>query len=175
MCVKDFCALKIDICYPKTIQMIKARNYIFSLLFFSFLISPLFGSIPVEKGGDIHEFLRVENFIRYTIPEFEQASGHKLGFLQKIYFKKLQKKIKKSGLPAEFALAALYDTDQGKFKLNTLWFILGVFIGPFAVLFAFLAKERAKGKGSESKKNVRLSVIIGMGIFFIWFGYIFLF
>lgn len=115
----------------------------------------------------VPDYLKVENFVRLTPAQFEIASGHHLGFFQKIYFKKLQRQLKKADYNSESNLLTYYDAEKGKFKLDTLWFILGCIIGPFAVLFSYTSHNQSTNK--------HISALIGMGVFIIWFGWLALF
>lgn len=123
---------------------------------------------PNGKSIDKHpqDYLLVDHFVRMTVSEFQQASGHKLNFFQKIYFKKLQRKLKKANLYPGATILPYYNVQNGKFKFDSLWFVLGVIIGPFALLFSLTSRQG---------KNQRLSALIGFGVWVIWFGYIFLF
>jgi predicted small integral membrane protein len=65
-----------------------------------------------------------------------------------------------------------YDQKKDKFKISVLWFVIGVFIGPFGVIAAYTSRQ---SKGEVSKKNKIISVWLGFLAFIIWFGYFFLF
>ncbi len=114
----------------------------------------------------IPDYLLAKNFIGMTVSEFQSASGHKLNFFQRIYFKKLQKKLSRADLPDNATILAHYDVKKSKFKFDPLWFVLGCIIGPFAILFSYTTKQ---------KKNKRLSALIGFGVFVLWFGWLFIF
>lgn len=119
-----------------------------------------------NDAARVPEYLKVENFIRMNVAQFQEASGHKLSLIQRIYFKKLQRQLSKTPALSGANLLQFYDVQKGKFKLDMLWFILGAIIGPFAILFSYTTKQpRAK----------RLSALIGFGIFVLWFGFIFIF
>lgn len=135
---------------------------------FLLFISTLYASLPQRKISPVvPEFLKVENFVRYNIPEFEKLSGKKLSPIQRMYFKKLQRKLAKTNYTSEDSLLPYYDVQKQKFKLDTLWFVLGVIIGPFAVLFSYTTHKQSRNK--------HLSALIGFGVFIIWFGWVFLF
>lgn len=121
---------------------------------------------PVEKPT-VPDYLKVENFIKMTPKEFGVQSGHKLGLTQRIYFKKLQKTLRKSNVTNDANLMSLYNQETGKFRLDILWFILGAMIGPFAVLFSYTIRDRSKNK--------KISAWLGLAIFILWFGAMFIF
>lgn len=114
----------------------------------------------------VADYLLVKNFIGMTVSEFQTASGHKLNIFQRMYFRKLQKKLSRSDVPDNATILSHYDVQKGKFKFDSLWFVLGCIIGPFALLFAVTSKQ---------KKNKRISALIGLGVFVIWFGWLYLF
>lgn len=94
-------------------------------------------------------------------------TGKKLSFLEKLYFKSLQRKIKRDlKRDKEVDLSSYFNAKQDGFTFDPLWFVLGVIIGPLALLFSFTTMQ---------KKNSKISALIGFGIFVIWFGYLFLF
>lgn len=121
-----------------------------------------------SESESVPEYLKVEYFLRLSPAQFEKLSGHKLGFIQRTYFKKLQRQLSKSKYNAESNILGYYNTETGKFKLDGLWFILGCFIGPFAVLFSYTTR-------SNQTRNKHISALIGFGVFVIWFGWLFLF
>ncbi len=125
---------------------------------FSVSSSPAHPSIP--------PYLLVKNFIGMSVSDFQTASGHKLNIFQRMYFKKLQRKLSRIDVPENATILAHYDVQKGKFKFDLLWFVLGCIIGPFALLFALTSKQ---------KKNKRLSALIGFGVFVLWFGWLFIF
>ncbi len=128
----------------------------------------IYASVPVKKSkAEIPDYLKVENFVRYNISQFEKLAGKKLGLVQRIYFKKLQRKLAKTEYTSSDNLLPYYDVQKQKFKLDPLWFVLGTIIGPFAVLFSYTTQKQSKSK--------HLSAWIGFGLFIIWFGWIFLF
>lgn len=125
-----------------------------------------FSVSPSSFHPTVPDYLLVKNFISMTVSEFQTASGHKMNIFQKMYFKKLQRKLSRLDAPANASILSHYDVQKGKFKFDLLWFVLGCIIGPFALLFAFTSKQ---------KKNKRLSALIGFGVFVLWFGWLFLF
>lgn len=126
-------------------------------------------AVPV-RNFDIHsnipDYLRVENFISLSVSQFEAASGQHLNFFQRLYFKKLQKKLSRSDYQKNSTVLDHYDVEKKKFKFDPLWFVLGSFIGPFALLFSYTSKQ---------SKSSRLSALIGFGVFVIWFGWLLVF
>lgn len=151
--------------------MNKIRSFLLFVAIVFATINPVFGATPAKINHTVPEYLLVRNFVHYTPSEFEAVSGHKLGLTQKLFFKKLQRQLKKADLPLEANLLPYFNEAKGKFKFNSLWFVLGLLIGPFGLLFSYTVKHKSK----EEAKNSRISALIGMGVFFIWFGFIFLF
>lgn len=112
------------------------------------------------------EYLKTANFIKMSPSEFEVASGHKLSFAERLYFKKIQRRLAKTEITADATISKYYDQEKGKFKLDMVWFVLGLIIGPFAILFSYTSKQ---------SKVKRTSALIGTVGFIIWFGWLFLF
>lgn len=149
---------------PKSIM--KRYLMLFMLIFFyQFSI----GSIMMHTNiyhTPTPEYLKTANFIKMSRAEFEAASGHKLSFAEKLYFKKIQRRLAKTEITADATISKYYDQEKGKFKLDMVWFVLGLIIGPFAILFSYTSKQ---------SKMKRTSALIGTVGFIIWFGWLFLF
>ena len=145
-------------------------KHILTSLFFVFALSVVsHASVPVRNfNADprAKDYLKVENFITLSVSQFEAASGHHLNFFQRMYFKKLKKKLARSNYTSNSTILDHYDVEKAKFKFDLLWFVLGSFIGPLALLFAYTSKQ---------SKSSRLSALIGMGVFIIWFGWLTIF
>ncbi|MEO6136765.1 MAG: hypothetical protein ABIP35_16540 [Ginsengibacter sp.] len=106
-------------------------------------------------------------FVKLSAKEFEKARGEKLNFMEKLYFKTVQRKLKRElKQDPDVTISQYYDVKKEKFKLDSLWFVIGAIIGPLGILFAFTSKQ---------KRNFRISAALGSILFFIWFGYLFLF
>lgn len=135
-------------------------------LFFSCNLFAAYPSRPKAPVG-VPDFLRVENFLKMTPRQFEKESGHKLGLIQKMYFRKLQRQLSKTKYNSDSDLLNYYDVQKAKFRLDHLWFVVGCIIGPFGLLFAYTTREKSRSK--------YISALLGFGVFIIWFGFIFLF
>lgn len=144
------------------------KRFLLAIAVGLFFISSSNAALPIKNtASGIPDFLKVENFVRLTPSQFEKASGHRLGLIQKMYFKKLQKQLKKADYNFESNLLPYYDVEKGKFKLDVLWFVLGCIIGPFAVLFSYTSHNQSRNK--------HISALIGLPVFIIWFGWLALF
>lgn len=113
------------------------------------------------------EYIKTKVFVTMTAGEFEAATGKKLSLFQKMYFKKLQRKLVRSKYQEDATILNHYDLQKEKFKFDLLWFIIGSLIGPFGLLFSYTA--------DNSNRNKRISAAIGLGVFILWFGWAFLF
>lgn len=106
--------------------------------------------------------LYARDVVNMNAKEFSIATGHELNFFQKIYFKvfksKLRAAVKKDN---DLLLNKYYEPKKGKFKLDSVWFIIGSIIGPLGILFAFTSKQ---------PKNKKLSAVLGTIVFAIWFS-----
>ncbi|MEO5502052.1 MAG: hypothetical protein ABIR31_11480 [Ginsengibacter sp.] len=118
-----------------------------------------------------HSFIEVKiierplfarDVVKMNAKEFSIATGHQLNFIQKIYFKILKSKLKTTiKNDNDLLLEKYYEPKKGKFKFDSLWFIIGSIIGPLGILFAFTSKQ---------PKNKRLSAVLGTIVFIIWFS-----
>lgn len=114
-----------------------------------------------------NDYLKASVFVKLSVKKFAILIRQKLNFLQKLYFKSVQRKLRKElKKDPDVTITQYYDHEKAKFKLDGLWFILGIIVGPFAILFSFTSKQ---------KKNYRISAALGSIVFFLWFGYLFLF
>ncbi|HEV8082543.1 MAG TPA: hypothetical protein VGP55_05045 [Chitinophagaceae bacterium] len=119
------------------------------------------------------EYQRASVFVKLSAKEFEAISGKKLNFLQRIYFKIIQRKLKHELKKApDLLITNYYDPQKEKFKFDPLWFVIAAFIGPLGLLVAYTSKVR---KGGPTKKNRITSAWLGFALFILWFGFLFLF
>lgn len=144
-------------------------KYVISVLTALLLIAGTSRAASIIKAGQpiVADHLQVEHFIRMTPTQFEQATGKKLSLLQKMYFKKLQRKISQGRYDHNTTILHHFDEAKGKFKLDPVWFVLGCLIGPFALLFSFTSDKPTSAK--------HISAAIGLPVFILWFGSLFLF
>lgn len=139
----------------------------------SFSFSVVRISPPHLESDKSSDYLKASVFIKLTVKDFETASGQKLNFFQKIYFKIVQKQVKHDLKRNPDFLITDYDkAGKPKFKFNFLWFVIGSFIGPLGVLLAYTDKQK---KTKVLKKDKIKSAWLGFIIFIIWFGTLFIF
>ncbi len=112
------------------------------------------------------DYLRADVFVHLSVKDFSAMTGKKLNVLEKIFFKASQKKIK-SDLKTnpDLLITDYFDPVKEKFKLDSLWFILGIMIGPLAILFSFTSKRN---------KMSRKSAFLGFLVFAVWFSFLFI-
>lgn len=119
------------------------------------------------------DFLKASVFVTLSSREFAEASGAKLNFIQKAYFKLIQRQLKRNLTKnPDLLITDYYDQKTKKFKLDALWFVIGTFVGPIGVLLSYYSHKQKHG---SSKRDRTTSAWLGFGIFVIWFGFIFLF
>lgn len=121
-----------------------------------------------EKGNTTSkDILRADVFVTLSVKDFRAITGQKITLIQKLFFKTVQNKLKKDlKINPDLMVNDYYDPVEKKFKLDPLWFILGIMIGPLALLFAWTSKQN-----KVSKKSVYLA----LPLFVIWFGFAFVF
>ena len=110
---------------------------------------------------------RADVFVTLSVKDFSAATGQKLTLIQKIFFKTAQKKLRKDlKRNPDLMVTDYFDPVKKKFKLDSLWFILGIMIGPIALLFAWTSKRN---------KTSQKSAFLGFLVFILWFGFLFVF
>ena len=115
------------------------------------------------------DYLKASVFVNLSAREFAAATGKKLHFFQRIYFKVIQRQIKHDLKKNPDLLISDYlDTKKAKFKFDPLWFVIGVFIGPLGVLFAFTSPAQKKEK--ITRKDKITSALLGFFIlcYLVW-------
>lgn len=119
------------------------------------------------------DYLKASVFVKMSVHEFAAARGTKLNFVQKIYFKVIKRQAKHDLKKNPDLLMTKYvDAKTGKFKLDPLWFVIGIFIGPLGVLLSYFSHQQKNG---PNKKDRTTSAWIGFGLWILWFGFLFLF
>lgn len=111
------------------------------------------------------DYKRADVFVNLSRKEFSALTGMKLNILEKLFFKVSQKKIRKDlKRNPDLLITEYFDPVKQKFKLDPLWFILGIMIGPLAILFSITSKQN---------KMSRKSAFLGFLLFVVWFGFFF--
>ena len=130
-------------------------------------VSAVYNSSATESFSPASPYLKASVFVNLKRVEFEKMIGRKLGFLERMYFKSTQKKLKQElKNDSDLLITKYYDDAKGKFKIDGVWFVIGSIIGPLGILFAYTSKQ---------PKNNKISAMLGTVIFIIWFGYLVLF
>ena len=119
------------------------------------------------------DYLKASVFVKMSANEFAAATGTKLNFFQKIYFKIIKRQVKRDLKKNPDLLITDYiDRKTGKFKFDALWFVIGTIIGPLGVLLSYYSHQQKNG---PKKKDRTISAWIGFGLFVLWFGVLFIF
>lgn len=114
-----------------------------------------------------NDLSRANVFVTLSAKDFAIFTGRKLTLVQKLLFKAAQSRLKKDlKLNPDLLVTEYYDPIKKKFKFDSLWFILGIMIGPLAILFAWTSKRN---------KTSQKSAFLGFLIFILWFGFLFVF
>ncbi len=113
------------------------------------------------------DFLKASVFVKLSAKEFSALTGTKLNFLQKLYFKSVKRKLSRElKKDPNLLITQYYDQHKAKFKIDPVWFAVGVILGPLGILFSFTSKQ---------PKAKRKSTALGCIVFVIWFGFLFIF
>ncbi len=127
---------------------------------------------PVDNAGlpaslATSKYLKASEFVKLSVKEFNVLTGKKLNFLQRVSFKmtkmKMKHDLKKN---PDLKITDYVDGDGTTFRLDVLWLILGVLIGPIGVLLAYLTKQE-KYKITSSWIGFGVWLLLG-GIFFVF-------
>lgn len=119
------------------------------------------------------KYLRASVFVKLSAKEFGVITGKKLNLPQRIYFKVIQRRLKRElRNNPDLLITDYYDPAKEKFKFDALWFVITSILGPLGILAAYTSPLR---KGGPTKKNKIRSAWLGFGFFIIWFGLLFLF
>jgi hypothetical protein len=133
-------------------------------------------TFPIGNEREIRspDFYKASVFVKMSPAEFAAATGKKLNFFEKIYFRVIQRHIKHD-LKAnpDLLINDYLDPKKVKFKFSLLWFVIGTIIGPFGVLFAYTSRQQKKE--TTTKKDKITSAWLGLILFIIWFGFLFVF
>jgi hypothetical protein len=156
----------------KTVVLFVFAVFLFCQNSFSFSVVR---NVPNENSAAVNnqDYLKGCVFVKLSAKEFATATGQKLNFFQRIYFKIIQKQVKRD-LKAnpDLLITDYYDSKKVKFKFNALWFVIGSFIGPLGVLVAYTSHQK---KDHLSRKDRLTSVWLGCAFFILWFGFTFIF
>lgn len=118
--------------------------------------------------------LKAADFIKLSAKDFTSITGQKLNFFQKIYFKVMQRQVKRDLKKNPGLLMSQYiDGKTGKFKFSALWFVIAAFIGPLGVLLAYTSHPQKKD--TLTKRDKTNSAWLGFAFFLLWFGLVFIF
>lgn len=113
------------------------------------------------------KYINVSEFVKLSAKEYATLTGKKLNFLQRLSFNltkaKMKRDLKKN---PNLKITDYIDSDGTSFKLDALWLILGVLIGPIGVLLAYLTKQE-KYKITSSWIGFAVWLILG-GVFFVF-------
>lgn len=121
----------------------------------------------IESPISSRQYLKASVFVNLSRNEFEVIRGKKLSFMERMYFKSAQKKLRRElKNDNNLLITKYYDEAKGKFKIDGVWFVIGFLIGPVGILFSYITHQSL---------NNRKSAILGTVIWLIWFGYLFLF
>lgn len=113
------------------------------------------------------KYLQVSEFVNLSVKEYSELTGKKLSFLQKVSFKatkmKMKRDLKKN---PDLKITDYVDADGGTFRLDALWLIIGILLGPIGVLIAYVTKQE-KYRITSSWIGFGIWLLLG-GVFFIF-------
>jgi hypothetical protein len=120
------------------------------------------------------DYLKASVFVKLSAKEFAAVTGRKLNFFQKIYFKVIQRQIKRDlKKNPDLLVNDYFDPKKVKFKFDFLWFVIASIIGPLGVLLAYTHKVQKKE--ITTRKDKITSAWLGFLFWILWFGWLFIF
>lgn len=120
------------------------------------------------------DYLKASVFVNLSAREFAEATGKKLNLFQKIYFKVIQRQIKRDlKKNPDLLINDYFDPQKAKFKFDLLWFVIASIIGPIGVLLAYTHKKQKKEL--TTRKDKITSAWLGFLFWIVWFGWLFIF
>lgn len=156
-----------------------ARTSVISFLFIFLFAQNSFSlsivRFPPEKkvATTKADYLKASVFVTLSAREFAAVSGTRLNFFQRIYFKAVQRQVKRDlRKNPDLLITNYFDNKTHKFKFDALWFVIGAFIGPIGVLLSYYSHQQKNG---PNKKDRTTSAWLGFAFFLLWFGFIFIF
>lgn len=146
-------------------------------LLFSINSSAISIAFPVDASRyttvPAADYLKASVFVTLSPRQFTEITGKKLNLPQRIYFKIVQRKLRRELVSnPDLSITQYYDPQKEKFKFDALWFVIATFIGPLGVLLAYTSHMR---KGGPTRKNRITSAWLGFILFVLWFGFTFVF
>jgi len=160
-------------------KIVSSSIIIILSLFLSYQNVFSFSIVKVSSSGSPAEmknpdYYRAAVFVNLSAREFAAVTGKKLNFFQKVYFKVIQRELKRELKKNPDLLINDYFDQQVKFKFDPLWFVIASFIGPLGVLFAYTSPHYQK-KTTTTRKDKITSAWLGLILFALWFGWLFIF
>ncbi|MEO5782711.1 MAG: hypothetical protein ABIQ07_05535 [Ginsengibacter sp.] len=98
---------------------------------------------PAEQPSSLEAFkyLKASEFVKLSVQDFNNLTVKKLNFFQRMSFKITKMKMKHDLKKNPGLKITDYVDGDGTFKVDILWLILGVILGPIGVLIAYLTKQ----------------------------------
>lgn len=132
---------------------------------FGFSIIKPVANNDVPASASAFKYLKASEFVKLSVKEFSELSGKKLNFFQRMSFKVTKMKMKHDlKRNPDLKITDYINGDDTTFRIDALWLILGILIGPIGVLLAYVTKQE-KYKITSSWIGFAVWLILG-GVFF---------
>lgn len=122
---------------------------------------------PEPTSTSALKYLKASEFVKLSAKEFSDLTGKKLNIFQRMSFKltkmKMKHDLKKN---PDLKVTDYINGDDTTFRIDALWLILGILIGPIGVLLAYVTKQE-KYKITSSWIGFAVWLLLG-GVFFIF-------
>lgn len=113
------------------------------------------------------KYVQASEFVKLSAKDYEALTGKKLNFLQRLSFKATKMKMKHDLKKNPDLKIFDYVNGEGTtFRIDALWLIIGILIGPIGVLVAYATRQE-KHKITSSWIGFAVWLLLG-GIFFVF-------
>ena len=123
---------------------------IFSMYAFS-VVNTAYGfsvTRPVADAGSpsalaASKYVNASEFIKLSVEQYTAITGMKLNVFQRLAFRAARMRMKHDLKKNPSLRITDYVDGDGSFRIDPLWLILGVLLGPIAVLIAYVTKQES--------------------------------
>ena len=92
-------------------------------------------------------------FVTMSAQEFAAATGKKLNFFEKIYFKVIQRQVKRDlKKNPDLLISDYFDPKKDKFKFDLLWFVIASIIGPIRSIVSLYFTPETKKRNNDQER-----------------------
>ena len=128
------------------------------------VIKPI-NNADVPASLTAFKYIKASEFVKLSVKDFNSLTGKNLNLFQRMAFKITKMKIKHDLKKNPDLQITNYINGDGGFKLDPLWLILGILIGPIGVLIAYLTKQESYKISIRNKPSIMIFMFFMFMIF----------